>query len=231
MPLHVQLCLQRDRAQICTQCCWAGTVTLETPGLCRGFGWDRVNTLNYDRLSFQRAPGPCDRFLRVSEGEMLWETPPHSNTSTREGLPRRRSCMMPEQPMGRSHLTSILIDTYASGSSLSTPSNLTPPLSSFSTPTLLHTHNSLSSTCHNMQPGCADKPTPRYSLLLASPEKEASFRPLLLGYKPSRAPDLPSCLISRGDLCLGALPCTSIHLRMAACLCQACASSPELFCN
>lgn len=141
-------------------------------------------------LLLHRDPGPCDKFLRVSEGEMLWDTPPHSNNPTREGLPRRRSCMMPEQHMGRSHLTSILIDTYASISSLSTPSNLTPPLSSFSTPTLLHTHNSLSSTCNNTQPGCADKPMPHYSLLLASPEKEASFRPLLLGYKPSRGPDL-----------------------------------------
>lgn len=213
MPLHVQLCLQRDRAQICTRCCWSGTVTLETPG-----------------LSFHRAPAPCDKFLRVSEGEMLWETPPHSSDPTREGLPRR-SCMMPEQHMGRSHLTSMLIDTYACGSSLSTPSNLTPPLSSFSTPTLLHTHNSLSSTCHNMQPGCADKPTPHYSLLLASPQKEASFRPLLSGYKPSRAPDLPSCLFSRGASHVVALPCTSIHLRRTAWLCQACTSRPELFCN
>lgn len=217
MPLHVQLCLQQDRAQICIRCCWAGTVTLETPG-----------------LSFHGAPGygADHKFLRVSEGEMLWETPPHSNNPTREGLPRR-SRMMPEQRIGRSHLTSIPIDTYASGSSLSTPSNLTPQPSSFSTPTLLHTHNSLSSTCHNMQPGCTDKPTPQHSLLLASPEKEALFRPLLLGYKPSRAPapDLPSCLVSRGALGLVALTCTGTLLRRAAWLCQACASSPELFCN
>lgn len=162
---------------------------------------------------------------------MLWETPPQSNNPTREGLPRRRSCMMPAQHMGRSHLTGILIDTYASGSSLSTPSNLTHPLSSFSTPTLFHTHNSLSSTCHNTQPSCADKPTPHYSRLLSSPEKAALFRPLLLGYKPSRAPDLPSCLVSRGALRLVALPCTAVHLRRAAGLRQACASRQELFSN
>lgn len=114
-------------AQTCTHCCWSGIVTLETPG-----------------LMFHGAPGPWDEFLKVSEHEMCWETPPSSNNPTREGLPRRRSCTMPEQHMGRSNLTSILIDTYASGSSLSTPSNLTPPLSSFSTPTLLHTHNSFS---------------------------------------------------------------------------------------
>lgn len=108
---------------------------------------------------------------------MLWETPGSSNNPTREGLPRRRPCMMPEQHMGRRHLTSILIDICASGSSLSVPSNLTPPLSSFFTPTLLHTHNSLSFTCRNKQPGCADKFTPHLLLLLARPAQAPLFRP------------------------------------------------------
>lgn len=104
---------------------------------------------------------------------------------------------MPEQHMGRSHLTSIPIDICAYGSSLSVPSNLTPPLSSFFTPTLLHTHKSLSSTCPHKQPGCADTLTPLLLLSLASPAQGASFRPSGVlfrysGYKPSsRSPLLP----------------------------------------
>lgn len=55
-----------------------------------------------------RSWSSVEQFLRMSEGEMFWETSPHSNNPAREGLPRRWSCMMPELHMGRSHLTSIL---------------------------------------------------------------------------------------------------------------------------
>lgn len=129
-----------------------------------------------------------------------------------EDVLRRRSWVMPEQHVDRSHLTSTLTDTCASGSSLSTPSNLAPPLSKF-----LYTHTSPHpqfSPLHLSQSApCQAQDTS--ALLLAGPGREASFRHLSLGCQPSRTPDLPSSRVSRGPFLTMALPCTGIHLRRA----------------
>lgn len=155
---------------------------------------------------------------------MLWETVPHSRRQTvcSEGHTVCHS--------SRSGLSGILINTYASGSSLYTPSSLTPLWTvslhpQFSTPTILSP-----SICQDVQPGCADKPTPHYSPLLAGPEKAVLFRTLLLGYKPSWAQDpflpLPWKRFTHTGTVLRSCPCQG-----ALWLCQAFTHSPELLCN
>lgn len=112
-------------------------------------------------------------FLRVSEGEMLWDTSPHSNNLTSRSLSRRRSCIMPPHPYPNKHLCLWLFPIHSFQSHLSLPS-------CFSTPTVLHTHESLSSTCHNMRLAILSSPC-HHSFLQASSEKEALFRLLPLG--------------------------------------------------
>lgn len=55
-----------------------------------GDGKQQFSTLEMPGLSFHGAPGPFDKFLRVSESEKRWETPPHSNNPTKRGCAQKK---------------------------------------------------------------------------------------------------------------------------------------------
>lgn len=157
-------------------------------------------------------PQSCRTPWWVSEGVRVWDALGDPSSLQK---PRQWVCSEGHTVChnSRSGLSGIVINTYASGSSLYTPSSLTPLWTvslhpQFSTPTILSP-----SICHDVQPGCADKPTPCYSPLLAGPETAVLFRTPFLGYKPSWAQDPTSCLFSGKALHTLELSCTVAHVR------------------